>query len=113
MIKNKIKNWFANMINLNVNISDDVNVDIAKNNYKKYQDDLEQERKDYIKILCNQIKISSRNGSKSIVTFDLHHTFMSYEFMMELKEYFEQRGFNVEIERSRTGLITSWLRISW
>lgn len=34
-MKNKIKNWFRDIINLGVNTSDDVNIDVAKANYKK------------------------------------------------------------------------------
>lgn len=114
MIKDKIKNWIRDIINLGMaDTTDDVNVDIAKANYQKYQDELEQRRKDYIKTLCDRIKIVSRDGCKSIETANLLNDFMTYEFMMELKEYFEQRGFNVKEERSNTGVITSWLRISW
>lgn len=113
MFKNKIKNWLRDIVNLGVNTSEDVNVDIAKANYQKYQDELEQQRKDYIKNVCNRIKIESRNGCKSIETASLLNNFMTYEFMMEIKEYFEQRGFNVKEESNRTGVLTSWLRISW
>ena len=113
MIKNKIKNWLRGIINLSVDTSDDVNVDIARANYQKYQDELEQRQKDYIVAVCNRIKGASRNGYKNIETANLLNDFMTYEFMMELKEYFEQRGFNVKEESSSTGAITSWLRISW
>ena len=112
-MKNIIKNWIKDMINLGIDISDDVNVDIAKANYRKYQDELEQKRKDYIKTLCNIIKIESRNGLKSIITVDLTCDFMTYDFLMELKEYFEQRGFNVEEQGNHSGILTYWLRISW
>lgn len=113
MFKNKIKNWLRDVVNLGVDASGDVNADIAKANYQKYQDELEQQRKDYIKTVCNRIKIESRNGCKSIETANLLNDFMTYEFMMELKEYFEQRGFCVKEESNRSGVLTSWLRISW
>lgn len=113
MLKNRIKNWLIDMINLSIDISDDVNIDIAKANYQKYQDKLEQQRKDYIKTVCNDIKIASINGCKSIKTVDLSEDFMTYEFMMEMKHYFEQRGFNVKEESNSCGVLTSWLRISW
>ena len=117
MLANRIKNWLIDMINLgmryDVDITDDVNIDIAKANYQKYQDELEQKRKDYIKTLCNRIKTASRNGCKSIETESSLNDFMTHEFMMEIKCYFEQRGFNVKEESSFSGVFTSWLRISW
>ena len=105
MLIKKIINWFEN--------KDDVTADIAKSNNKFYQYQLEERRRDYIKSLCKQIKIESLKGSKCIITADLQHEIMSYDFMMELKEYFEQRGFNVEEKSNRCGVLTSWLRISW
>ena len=110
---NKIKNWFKDINHLDMTMSDGVNIDIARTNYKKYQDDVEQQRKKYIKALCNEIKAKSRNGYKSITTYDEYYDFMSYEFLMELKEYFKQRGFEVEVEQSYYGLRKSWLIISW
>lgn len=108
-----LKNWINNIINLSINANDDVNVDIARENYQAYQKELECKQKDYIKTLCNEIKICSRKGWKSIKTEDLLNDFMTYEFMMEIKEYFEQRGFHVKEEGNRSGILTSWLRISW
>ena len=114
MFENKIKNWLRDAMNLGMDVSDDVTVDVAKANYQKYQDELEQKRKDYIKTICNRIKADSRNGRKSIVTATLlNNDFMTYDFMMEMKEYFEQRGFCVKEESNSSGTITSWLRISW
>jgi hypothetical protein len=114
MIRNKIKNWFKDIINLGMDVdNDDVNVNIAKANYQKYQDELERQRRNYIKTVCNVIKMESRNGSKSITTATLLEDFMNYEFMMEMKEYFEQRGFHVKEESNCSGILTSWLRISW
>ena len=114
MIKDKIKNWIRDAINLGMtDTADDVNVDIARANYQKYQDELKQRQKNYIKTVCDRIKIASRDGCKSIETANLLNDFMTYEFMMELKEYFEQRGFQVKEESSSSGVLTSWLRISW
>lgn len=110
MLKNRIKNWLIDMINFSIDISDDVNVDIAKANYQKYQDKLEQQRKDYIKTVCNNIKIASINGDKSIGAADLSDDFITYEFVMEMKEYFEQKGFDVKVEDN---VLMYWLRISW
>ena len=105
MFKLKIKNWCPEF--------DDFDVNVAKSNYKKYQDKLECKRRDYIKTLCDEIKIASRNGCQSIETENLLNDMMTYEFMMELKEYFEQKGFNVKEVSNGYGVITSWLRISW
>lgn len=114
MIKDKIKNWIRDAINLGMtDTTDDVNVDIARANYQKYQDELKQQQKNYIKTVCDRIKIASRDGGKSIETANLLNDFMTYEFMMELKEYFEQRGFQVKEECNSSGVLTSWLRISW
>ena len=113
-MKNKIKNWTKDIINLGIQDTiDDVNVDIARANYQKYQDELKKIQKNYIKTVCNKIKIASRNGCKSIETVSSLTDFMTHEFMMEMKEYFEQRGFCVKEESNKSGLITSWLRISW
>lgn len=114
-MKNKIKGWLRDMINLGTieSVSDDVNVDIAKAYYQKYQDDLKRQQKEYIKTICNEIKALSRCGRKSIKTKTLSTEFMTYEFMMELKEYFEKRGFQVKEEINNSGVLTSWLRISW
>lgn len=109
-----IKNWIKKTINcIDNDIDNDVNVDIARENYQKYQDELEKQRKDYIKSLYNKIRYASRHGCKSIETANLLENFMTYKFLMELKEHFEQRGFDVREESSRSGIITSWLRISW
>ena len=110
---NKFKNWIRSVSDLDIVINDDINVDIAKENYQKYQDDLEQKRRDYIKSLCRKINEASRHGCKSIETETLLSRFMTYEFLMEIKKYFEQRGFLVTEESNGSGVITSWLRISW
>ena len=113
-MKNKIKNWIKDIINLGIQDTiDDVNVDIARANYQKYQDELKEIQKNYIKTVCDRIKIASRDGCKSIETENSLADFMTHEFMMEMKEYFEQRGFCVKEESNKSDLITSWLRISW
>lgn len=105
MFIDKIINWFDN--------KDDVTADMARSNNKWYEFQLEIERKNYIESLCKQIKTASRSGAKCIWTLDTHDKKMTYEFMMEIKEYFEQRGFTVKEEGNRTGALVSWLRISW
>ena len=101
----KIMSWFEN--------KDDVTADIARSNNRWHEFFLEERRSEYIKTLCRQIKIESINGNKSITTMTLRDEIMTYEYMMKIKEYFEQRGFNVKEESNRSGVLTSWLRISW
>lgn len=91
----------------------DITVDDARNSYKKYEDGLEKMRKAYIKGLCDQIKKEARAGNKSTTTLDTCYDFVTYEYLEEIKEYFEQRGFRVREESNRTGVLKSWLRIIW
>jgi hypothetical protein len=105
MFLKKIKNWLKS--------NDDITVDVARDNYKKYEDGLEKMRKTYIKGLCDQIKTEARKGHKSITTLDTCYDFVTYEYLEDLKEYFEQRGFKVKEESNHTGILKSWLRISW
>lgn len=105
MFIEKIKNW--------LNGDDGITVDIARANYKKHEDSLNRMRNTYIKELCKSIKIEARKGYKSITTADTCYDFMTYEFLEEIQEYFEQRGFKVKEESNRTGVLKSWLRISW
>ena len=87
-MKNKIKNCIKDIINLGIQDTiDDVNVDIARANYQKYQDELKEIQKNYIKTVCNKIKIASRDGCKSIKTVNSLADFMTHEFMMEMKEF--------------------------
>ena len=105
MFLKNIKNWLK--------CNSDITVDIARDNYKKYENNLEKMRRAYIKGLCNEIKHAARNGSKSITTVDTCYDFVTYEYLEELKEHFEQRGFKVKEESNRTGVLKSWLRIIW
>lgn len=109
------KDWIRDIFNLGApeNENDDVNIDIAKANYQKYQDELKQQQKEYIKILCNEIKKKSRTGHRYIWTDDYTCTFMTPEFMAEMKEYFEQRGFCVAEKNNGYGVRYTWLEIRW
>lgn len=108
MIIEKIKKLFKD---------DDITVNMAKSNCERYEkeheDALQRMRNTYIKQLCNDIKAASKRGKKSIKTVDTFYDFMTYEFMEEVGEYFEQRGFKIKKENSATGVYKSWLRISW
>lgn len=105
MFLKNIKNWF--------NGYGDTTVEVARDIRKKHEDDLEKMRKAYIKELCDQIKTDARKGCKSTTTVDTLYDFITYEYLNELKEYFEQRGFKVKEESNRTGILKSWLRIIW
>lgn len=107
------KDWIKDLWNLSMDTSGDVNIDIARANYQKYQGELRQQQKDYIKTLCSRIKFKSRDGWKYVDTEDLPGCLNTNEFRIEMKEYFEQRGFHVEEKTSTYGLIRSWLKIRW
>lgn len=91
----------------------EVNVEIARQEYDLHLIDLRIEQKEYIKRLNKNIKLYARRGFGSICTPDSNREIMTTEFMNHLKEYYEARGFTVTEESSTTGLITTWLRISW
>lgn len=108
------KDWIKDLFNLGVEASDDVNIDIARANYQKHQDDLKRNQNDYIKTLCGKIKVASRDGRKYIETLGVcDEDFITREFLGEMKEYFEQRGFDVKTENHYYGIDYPWLKISW
>ena len=108
------KDWIKYLWNLGIETSDDVNIDIARANYQKHQDKLKRKQNDYIKTICGKIKVAARNGSKHIDTLSVRDTdFITKEFLDEMKEYFEQRGFNAKIESNYYAMNYPWLRISW
>ena len=98
---------------INMSLSDDVDVEFARANYKEYLNDLKEEQRKYIKTLCHEIKTSSRQGSQSVITVNSSNKIMTYEFMAEIKEYFEQRGFRTREESGILGNSIYWLRIMW
>ena len=109
MFLKKIKNWITN--------DEDFTVDNAKAEYEKYKNRRESMLKiiqyAYIQELEDSIKTNARKGKQSIITADTRHDFFTYKFMEEVKEYFENKGFTVKEEYARTGVLKSWLRISW
>jgi hypothetical protein len=102
----KLNNWLNN----STVCADDVTADIARANYLKYQKKLNKKRKAYLKVLCRNIKNRALMGGTSVCTIDLDDERMSPEFVAELTEYFEQRGFEV---KKHGGTFSSWLNISW
>ena len=104
MFVKKLKSWLAGV--------DDVTAEIARANYKKYENQLKKIQCAYIRGLCDEIKAKSKQGKKSIITLDTCYDFFTYEFMEEVQEYFENRGFAVKKESNHKGVLKSWLRIS-
>jgi len=90
-----------------------INVDAARKYLQEHERKLEKMRRKYIKQLCKDIKREAKRGSKVIYTKTLRESFMTYEYMMELKEYFEKQGFTVKEEGNNHGALTSWLEIRW
>lgn len=109
------KKWIKSASDFDNAVSEDVNVDIARANYAEYEKDIKEKQQKYIKELCKRIKEDARKGCKSITTFwDLYEKFLTYDFQMnEIMPYFTQRGFKVTEESSTTGVLETWLRISW
>ena len=109
MFLKKIKKW--------LNSNTEFTADDARAGYKKYKKNYETSLKimqrTYIKELNNEIKKKARKGNQSITTVDTCYDFFTYNFMEEIKEYFEQKGFNVKEEMTYSGVIKSWLIISW
>ena len=106
------KDWIKDMFTLDMEVSDDVNVDIARANYQKYQDDLKCKQTNYIKTVCQRIKILSREGKQYIKTLsEGEEPFITRYFIQEMKEYFEKRGFKVQKNHDYYG--TPYLKISW
>lgn len=106
--------------------SEDISAEIARDNYRLYQMELAQREQSYIEKWCGQIKTASREGKKYIYT----NSFLAlgdgnkitlvcdddgccYEFSSDssiehFKTYFEERGFNVLVEKD----INDWCRLT-
>ena len=113
--KKKLLSWLEDFFEIDLGF--DVDVDIAKANCQKYRGELEsrlkRDQEKYIKALRNNIKIASRNGSSYVRTKDSFESFMTHGYMMELKNYFEQRGFCVEVATVPSRMTRTYLIISW
>lgn len=144
-IKEKFSDAVKDAVALNDYISNyascdncDVDVNIARHNYKMYQEDLNQRRQKLIEELiekwCKKIREASRNGEKYIDTnqfvvsgdgdrilylvdddgwaCDFPPNSSIHSSIQYFQEYFEKRGFNViKQEYNPHGLCG--LRISW
>ena len=91
----KIKKWLNGVKDFEN--PEDITADEARSNYDKYQKDLERRRQEYKKELCKEIKEVSRRGARCVQSENYHADFMTREFLLgELKQYFEEKGFDVK-----------------
>lgn len=119
MLIKRVKNWIQDINDLILIMSqdgiDDVNVNIAKKNYQKHQQEqqnqLDQKRQDYLISLCKRIKIVSKQGGTSICTHSFENKLMTDDFMIEIQEYFKKRGFRVQKKKAFNHY--DYLEISW
>jgi uncharacterized Zn finger protein len=111
---------------------EDYNVDvkIARHNYKMYQEDLKRRQQNLVEKWCKKIREASRNGSKHIETnnfmvdddknkilFLIDDVGRVCDFpvdssMQYFQQYFEEKGFNVtkiEYPHNFCSLRISWL----
>ena len=107
---------------------EDINAEVARNNYQIYQAELKQREQNYINKWNKEIKTASREGAKYIFTnsFLINNVekillvcgddgciyeFPSNSSIRYLKEYYEDKGFNVVVQKDNN----SWCRlmISW
>lgn len=131
IIKRITKNWIKEVKELDNALSnnyksEDITAEIARDNYRLYQEELAQRGQDYIEKWCEKIKTASREGKKYIYT----NSFLiigdgnkillvcdddgrCYDFSPDssierFKEYFEERGFNVLVEKDAN----DWCRLT-
>lgn len=106
--------------------SEDINAEIARDNYRLYQKELAQREQGYIEKWCGQIKTASREGKKYIYTNSFLvvgdgneialvcdddgccYDFPSDSSIEHFKEYFEEKGFNVLVEKDSN----DWCRLT-
>lgn len=88
----------------------DINIDIAKSNYEKFKEKTKLKREDYLKTLYYLINRDSANGKLFVDTPNIcNEDFITYEFLVELGDYFKEKGFKCELfGNSNSG----YLRIS-
>lgn len=90
-----------------------INIDVARKNIQAHEKRMEKLRRKYIKELCKDIDRESKRGRKYICTKNSQEKFMTYDYMMEIKVYFEKLGFMVTEKESYHGTFISYLKISW
>jgi hypothetical protein len=104
---------FTEFDKVNSNTQEEFTVDVAKENYQKYLEDLEEKRRAYIEKLQNRIKDAARSGHTSIKTkYVGTEDFLTFEYMdKELRNYFTTRGFKATMHV--WPIDSSYLEISW
>ena len=107
--KERINNVIGEGYELGVYV-DDINIDVAKSNYEKYKEKIRLKRDDYVKTLYYLINRGSANGKLFVDTLNIcNEDFITYEFLVELGDYFKKKGFKCELfGNSNSG----YLRIS-
>lgn len=90
-----------------------INIDVARKNIQAHEKQMEKLRRKYIKELCRDIKRESKRGKKCIFTKNIREDFMTYEYLMEIKVYFEKLGFTVVEKENYYGVLSVYLKISW
>ena len=112
MLKQMIKNWLN--FESATKEDDDITVDAARANYKKYEQGIKKQQQAYMGKLRQQIMHEAELGRLSTITLNTNDDdFMTYDFLQELDTYFTSRGFKVRKEHSKLGIYKAWLRISW
>lgn len=90
----------------------DINTTVTKKNLSDYENRMKQLRKNYIVELCQDINELSKKGERFVNTENCNTEFISYKFLEnELKPFFEERGFKVDMVRKYNG--ESYVHISW
>lgn len=92
---------------------DDIDIEIAKNNYQKHKEKIKIKQDDYKKKLICLINQNSKDGYLNTDTINIHdEDFMSYDFLIELAEYFTNKGFKCEMLCINKTRADGYLRIS-
>ncbi len=114
-LKRLIKDAVKVADSLDMDDSLDITADIARANCREFQSKLAETKiKEQEKLrekVCLRIKTASKEGRTSVRTVDLFDDFVTEEVTVGLKEFFEKRGFRVDVTPLQTG--SSWIEISW
>lgn len=111
---NKFLKWFLKwFFNQDDERIDDISVDTAKANYQKYQEELNAWKEFYIKKICADINKASRSGSLYLYVDDIPEELETRAFIQEIKEYFEARGFAVELRHFDVDFMQTTVKIMW
>jgi hypothetical protein len=116
-MKNKLIAMINDWLNFESATKEDygeVTFDMARANYKEYEQQIKKEQQNYLKQLCEKIKTEAKLGKLSITTlYTQEEKFMTDDFLQELKTYFISRGFKVKEKDHVYSMLKKSLRISW